>query len=307
MSIIAKKKYWRERFIFSFIFQTEKMKSNKIVVERIEASAKRQKLNEKLCEAQTPKVSLSYVPHPSTLIKFADKDTIAKISNTVLGIEYVSQENVKFYKFLKKYAKNDIQVRDIVAKHSTIKNRKFDTLIRNPNVLKDITKKTKLHIKFMAQEKHFPKWVASCIGTLKIDDSVMKILTKQCFQSYLKNKEELAKIKEQHRINAIKLALYYFEMKLPIFNHLRYNGNSLELDNGITYYLKIAEVGINYLIIDQKIYILCQSKKDQQFMKFKQGRDIVWLHPIQKTSSYLFSKLHISELVENIIEFIIDK
>jgi hypothetical protein len=282
------------------------MKSNKIVVERIEASAKRQKLNEKLCEPQTPKVSLSYVPHPSTLIKFADKDTIAKISNTHLGMEYAAFEHVKFYKFLKKYAKNDIQVRDIVAKHSTVKNRKFDTLIQNPNVLKEITKKTKLHIKFMAQEKHFPKWVASHVGSLEIDDSVMKILTKQCFQSYLKKKEELAKIKEQHRINAIKLALYYLEMKLPIFNHLRYSGN-IELDNGLSHYLKIAEVGINYLVIDQKIYIICQSKKDQQFMKFKHGRDIVWLHPIQKTSSYLFSKLHISELVENIIEFIIDK
>ncbi len=59
------------------------------------------------------------------------------------------QKHAKFSKFLKIFAKNDLQVRDIVVKYTTATNRQFDTLIRDPKVLKEITQKTKLHVTFI--------------------------------------------------------------------------------------------------------------------------------------------------------------
>jgi hypothetical protein len=148
---------------------------------------------------------------------------------------------------------------------------------------------------------------------MEINDAVMNILKKQCFQAYLKNKEEVGKIKEQHRIKAIKLALYYFEMKLPVFKDM-----------------KILVVGINYIRMTNKnIYVLCQGKTDQQVIRFRQRifdvdpicepstkfayasalskHEYVWLHPVQEITNFLFRKLHISHLVVNIITFVINK
>jgi len=121
-----------------------------------------------------------------------------------------------------------------------------------------------------------------------LPQNVMNVLTKQCFESYLKNKEKLALQKEEHRVNAIQLALYYFEHHLPVLNERR-----------------LAEVGLHDVEIDHVRYMLCQGKKDQECFRFRAAGNEIQLFLIAKQIAVmLFQKISISHLVAEIITFI---